>query len=497
MSFLGKARAWVGEKIGGVPLREQFGISGGEIHDIDEEDFRVVTQRPVRDLTQLKREKQLRLVWDEYLKNPLAFRAVEITKDFVIGDGITFKAREERVQMVLDEFWEDPVNAWDLKQFDRAKELGLYGEQIYPAHVDKESGRVRLSYIDPLQVTDVLTDPRNVEVPRKLLIGHASDHGLTSFATEGEPERERVLNVINVDDDPNSPTHGKLVGDAFFFTINKVSNAVRGNSDLLSSLDWLDTYDSFLWGIHEGASEKMKVVWDVLVKGASETKIKELQKKYGRVKSGSVRVHNESVETTAISANLQTADLAEHAKLIKNHIASGVGLPPTWLAEGGDSNRSTAAEMGVPTTKRLRSRQIFFKNMLKFIFDFVIDQAIIAKRLKPDIDRRFVVLAPQVWAIDTQTTTASLLNATNSLQIAVDNGWIENDEASQLWRFIASQLGMSVGTGALERLVATPHTSDHNAPSDARFADKHLDSIRKLDKELQAQDAKRNGGTET
>jgi hypothetical protein len=257
---------------------------------------------------------------------------------------------------------------------------------------------------------------------------------------EGQPERR--LKIVAPDKDPNSETFGRLTGECFFFAINKVSNAKRGNSDLLSVIDWLDTHDTFLFGINEAANLKTSAIWDITVKDATDEDLKRLEKRFGTIKKGVTRFHNDKVTIQSISPNLGTAELVEHARALKVHIASGLGLPEHWLAEGGNANRATAAEMGVPTTKRLRSRQIFFRNMVASIFEFVIDQAIIASVLKPDVSREFTVFAPQIWAVDTVNLTTSLGNATSALQVAEDMGWVTQDEAKLYWHMIAQQLGI-------------------------------------------------------
>lgn len=427
--------------------------------DRDESEFRQIGKQTIRDLGDNKRRRQLEMSYFLYLSNPIAYRAMEITRDFVIGDGMTFKAVAPEVQKVLDNFWKDPVNRWDLKQFTRALELGLYGEQFYPVGVSSQNGRVRMAYLDPLDVVEVRTDPNNVEIPRTVVAGMPGSGAgsgtgqATNDAppvtggqgrTEDESRATRELRVINVDEDPESPTFGKLVGDVFFFAINKVSNAVRGNSDLLPVIDWLETHDQFLFGIHEAAILKTSVIWDVMVRGADKKALQDMEKKFARIKKGMTRFHNDKVEVKTVTADLQTADLGEHARIIKLHIASGLGLPEHWLAEGGNANRATAAEMGVPTTKRLRSRQIFFKNMLDVIFQFVIDQAIIHGRLPEDVNRSFTIFAPQIWAIDTSTIATSLMTLSQALVVAEDQAWVTADEAKELWTFIARQLGIEL-----------------------------------------------------
>ncbi len=117
--------------------------SGGGI-DNDEHLYRKLTGNSKKDLSPLKQERMLQIAYHLYENNPLAHRIVEMTKDFIVGEGITYEAADEKVKDVLDAFWCDPVNMWDLKQHQKALELGLYGEQCYAAFVNEHSGAAGL-----------------------------------------------------------------------------------------------------------------------------------------------------------------------------------------------------------------------------------------------------------------------------------------------------------------------------------------------------------------
>ena len=69
---------YVGGGFAGVP----------EDPDPDSRDWRPLTKHKFRDLSPLTQERQIDIAHWLYLSNPVAFRTIEITKDFVIGEGI-------------------------------------------------------------------------------------------------------------------------------------------------------------------------------------------------------------------------------------------------------------------------------------------------------------------------------------------------------------------------------------------------------------------------
>ncbi len=348
-------------------------LPGGGGIDADEHLYRKLTGSEGKDLSPLKQERMLQIAYHLYETNPLAHRIVELTKDFVVGEGITYEARDEEVKGVLDSFWLDPVNLWDLKQHQKALELGLYGEQCYTVAVNEYSGQVRLGYIDPLHIDEVLADPDNCELITQVkLKGTAAHPG-------------RALKVVQVDEDPMSESYGYLTGECFFFKVNSVSNSTRGRSDLLALADWLSGYDEFLFNRLDRAALINAFVWDVTLKGLNQEEIERYLRNTPAPKPGSVRAHNENVEYRAVAPDLKANDASAEARLLKNHILGGAGVPEHWFAEGGETNRATAAEMGEPTIKRLAARQRYFRHMLEYIFLFVIDQAIIHGKLSAEI----------------------------------------------------------------------------------------------------------------
>ncbi len=415
--------------------------------DRDEDQFRDVSQgvTKFRDISRFKHERTLQIAYILYLGYPLAKRGLEITRDFIVGEGITFKAKDKTVQEVLDLHWKDPVNNWNIKQFNKAFELGLYGEQFYPVFINPENGLVRLGYIDPINVNAVISDPENVEIVKEVQL-KASKKDNASTPIDAEKDLKR-LEVIHVDEDPESDTFGMQIGEIFVFQINKVVNASRGNTDLLAAIDWLETHEQYLFTIHEAAMIKAQVLWDVTVKGADLKKLKELEKAFGsNIKPGSVRFHNDKMTVKPEAPVLNMDDAAEHASLIKTHVAAALGYPVHWLCDPSTGNRATATEMGVPTTKMLRAKQRFFRNLIATIFDFQIDQAIIAKKLKADVDKSYEIFTPQIWASDLEKIARSLFLTGRALTLAIEKQLISQERAVAIFDYISSQLGLGAAT---------------------------------------------------
>jgi len=171
--------------------------------------YRRTRRKHTRDVANISYPNAVELVWTQYCGNPLAKRLNELRRDQVVDTGIRPKATEPDVQEVIDAFWDDPVNMMGVFCYQFGLQIGIFGTQTFPAFTSIEqseaddsvtgSGLVRLGYLDPGQIKDIVLDPDNVRIP----IAVVEDLGVGG---------ERVYRVIHVDDDAGSETHGLLIG---------------------------------------------------------------------------------------------------------------------------------------------------------------------------------------------------------------------------------------------------------------------------------------------
>lgn len=688
----------------------QVGIDSSEDYG-----WRSLTSAANRDLNPLTQKRMQEIAHYLYDSNPLAHRILEITKDFVVGDGFQFLAKDQKIQDLLNDFWNDPDNNWEVKQDTKVLELGLWGEQCYPVFVNKHNGHVKLGYLDPGLITKVRLDKNNPERVKEVIWQKRN--------------KAMKLQVINSDLKKNSGTSGKLVGECFYFAINKVVWASRGRSDLLclhpdtiintlegnipikklvgkkvlvyswdqktnslvigeaknirktrknaklvkvhftngdsiittpdhllllrdakayrqakdflpsdrvqavgktikdgyvwiqykkhkwmlehrflmgkmlgrklssneivhhknrdtldnrlsnlellsradhtaihikdnlltienmkktkkilqkkmegnslakgnrfnltkeqilkeskglklayanmnalqkenirkrntkASLsrfqkgkrinqyatfnheivyvenldyrsdvydlevekyhnfsangiishncisDWIDGYDQFLFARLERAFYLNNFIWDVLCEGMDKNQITEFAKDIQPPKPGSLRIHNEKITWNAITPKLEAADASAEAGLFKGQILGGAGFPEHWFGIGEKTTRATANEMQAPTLTKLKSRQKYIKNMIIHIFNFVIDQAIIAGYLDEKVDRTFIVKPSAIVTKDARGLAITAEKFASAMQIAKQNKWITDASAKAAFHIFISQLGIEL-----------------------------------------------------
>ena len=443
-----------------------------------------------RDLKPMQHERMLEIAYYLADFNPLARRVLELTRDFVVGEGVTVVSQakdeaEKRAQQdVIDRFWTDPVNRWDLKLPDKVFELALAGNQCWPVVPNPISGHVRLGYIDPAEITAVITAPND-----------ATQAAAVECRKPGATTEKRYFRVVHVDEDPQSPTFGRLIGpregetlrkgdeqvpyegSCFFFAINKVSNATLGRSDLLPLADWIDAHDQVLFGEVDRLILMKSFIWDITFDGMSEEAIEERLKKMGAPKPGTVRGHNDKVHWEAVTPDLKQADAKIGADMLLSEVAMGAGVPKTWIAGTMDVNRATAAELGEPAFKRLTARQKYIRYMIELIVTYVLDQAEAAAI--PNVARTMNGVYPEPWPIavqapemrskDLKTSADTLMAAATALQGLIAGNLLDEETGQELVATLVEQFGIDINLeemrARIEKASQDAALAPYNAPA--------------------------------
>lgn len=396
--------------------------------------WRPLSTRETKDINPLTQTKMQAICYHLYDQNPMGHRLVERYKDFVIGDGMKFDCDDKQVlNDVLIPHWEDSDNLWEQKQYQKVKELSIYGEQFYPAFVNKNSGKVKLGYTDPEQVETVLTDPKNAEKKIKYLWRSRKTAQL------------RPKTIINMDNNPQSDTYELLIGEAFTFSINRVSNATRGRSDLFPVADGIDAYENFLFNRAERADLMNRVILEIELQGMTQDQCDQFMRDHPNFLSNTWIARNEKTKLNWSTPDLGSQDASEEARMLFNHWIGGAGMPPTWFGMGEGLTKGTAMMMDLPTKKQLRGRQRFFRWMVSFIFRYCIHQAIIADKIPRDKkDVKIKIDLPKIEEKEITAIATALVGVTQSLSMAVEEDWVSKSTAQKVYAYMLSLIGQEI-----------------------------------------------------
>lgn len=411
---------------------------------LEEEDrgWRTITGQTRRDLTPLGQAQMQKLAAYLWETNLLANRLIELPLAFLLAEGVKLKCQDEEHQKWLDAFWHDPINKMDLRLPTFVRELALFGEQVLPAYVNEVNGQVRLGYLDPSLVDQVLMDPGNP----------AQEIGVVTVKDpEGAVRRFRVV-LRGEDEELFAPEARALraqmsSGDAFYFAVNKFAAGRRGRSDLIAQMDWLDGYDEFLFDQMERGAELDAFIWDVKLTGASKEDVIARAKELQRPGRGSVRVHNDQEEWKAEAPSLNSVDRAESARLFRNHALGGASVPEHFYGGGGDVNRAAASEMGDPFYKVTTLRQSFLKHMLVEMGSYVLWARARAAGQTPDWSDpawRVEAAFPELVSKDVTKLAAALQSTVAAVAGAMADRLITKATALRIVAIAAARLDVEI-----------------------------------------------------
>ncbi len=422
--------------------------AAGSTIDPDEASWRPLTGDAMRDLNLITQEHMLRVAHWLWEQNPLANWIIEVKVAFLFAEGVqlaiagTDDAAKEN-QATLDKFWRDPTNEMALKLPKKARELAMFGEQVWPAFVREEDGRVKLGYIDPKLIGQVVKDPDNSEQTIGII---------TKRDRKGEYRKYRVI-VNGPETEFTQRTQAIRAtftdGECFYFSVNDLSAGTRGRSDLLAVADWLDIYDQFLFGESDRAKMLRALVWDLEVKNADANKVKARSKEFALPSSGGVYVHNDAEKLEPKTPKLEAADTSTAARMLRNHILGGQGLPEHWFGGGGDVNRAAAKEMDEPTFKLLAMRQGTWKHILEMLGRYVLLKKAEADGKGDELDwskpeNTVQAIFPELVSADITKYAQAVQQLVVGCALAIDKGLMQQKTAVQLVAAVASRLGVEI-----------------------------------------------------
>lgn len=406
-----------------------------------------------RNLDAVSQDRMFEIAYFMWDSSPMTRRLARMDKTFLFGEPVTVTSDEDAVQEIIDAFMDDPENNLNVFFPENVLWLGLLGEQCWPVEINPHNGHVTLGYVDPAWIAQVHVNRRNT---RQLMRVDLKGDG-------GRPGRR--MPVIRRDNDINSKSFGKLVGECFFFKLNAPPNSPRGRSDFLTLFDWIDSLERYGYNYLERAELMLNFVWDVMIKGYTEEQIREWLRDNPPPQPGAIRAHNEHVEWNAVAPDLKATDMGSGFDMAKSFIMGAAGRPDSWFGAGGKAYQTEADQFGQVPIKDLDDRQREVGRILEHVVKFAIDQAVIHGRLSEEkAAAGFTVNLPEISKKDFSKLINGVPQLTTALTVAEQNQWITRDAATRLFALVAGQFGMTIDPD--DMIAAAGTAPDGDIPED-------------------------------
>ncbi len=327
-----------------------------------------------------------------YNKDPLGKQAIRLWTDYTFGPGITYSVEDEPAKKALKAFWEAPENKSVLGSRGQRKssDKSLVDGEIFFALFLTPGGIVKIRWIDPLEIVEIITDPDDVEK----VMYYRRDWS----DTQAGQHVDYYMSVTNPKDEGAKDSAGAEIKSTqdnvlvYHLALNTISQ--RGNPLLLPALDWIKQYRRFLASRIAVMLALARFAWKGKVKGGQALvdamKAKTHQKE---IAAGSTEYENEGFDLTPIKTESGAAAAYQDGKMIKHQVFAAVGIPEQYFGDISTGNLATAKTVELPMMKMFQSYQKVWSDTYQDIDEIVLAHAGI-KFEDVHIDRDFPKIAP-------------------------------------------------------------------------------------------------------
>jgi hypothetical protein len=342
-------------------------------------------------------------------KNPIAWRIVTITSDFVIGRDFKVSSPNSDLNKFIKAFWNHPKNMLDLRLIPMCDELARAGDLFVALFLDDANGMSYIRFVTKDMIREIKTEPNDWETEISYL---------ETVPNQVEPKQWYS---------PHHPSSADDKAILLHYSVNRPIGALMGESDLATMIPWLLRYSRML-------EDRVRLHWAAraflyLVTVPSNRVESKAEQYRGAPESGSIIVKDETEQWETMTPSLRGADAGHDMKAVRNMIDAGSGFPPHWRGEGGDVNLATAEAMQGPPERHLVKRQQYFLYVIEDILYHAYQRAAQLGFYPPlatmDYDKLFTPEIPDVSLRDNAMLAGAandIANAFASLQAMKVNG---------------------------------------------------------------------------
>jgi hypothetical protein len=418
-----------------------------------------------RDLSEEHRKRILSLAHLTYALRGDAEDLLETHLDFMLGDRLVPKSKDERLEKALLDVWEDDRNRLYLEHEPLTLALLLEGELALSASLSPVDGHLEIGWLDPLRVKEVVQDSFGrdlfllVEGPspgttlRYFILQNLRD-GIEVEIEAGSPPNAPALPVRYVVRSTSVDATGAgldsqsvtVDGLAFYQAWNRPAGATRGRSELSSVLDLIDAHDEMLWASVDVQNLRRLFVFHLKDPGIktpaqAAEKLREL-KLATPPKNPRVLATDDRTSVEFQSPSSPTAADSWLAEELGVAIYGAKGFPGFWRGSSSESNLASARAMDAKPLRRLRRKQRRVRDFWHRVLEVSVDLRRRAGAAIPEAP--FEVVAFEVGGPDKQRAAEILKAISSAAQLMAAAGAAKPELLQSLFVQAAEDGGFSI-----------------------------------------------------
>lgn len=374
-----------------------------------------------RELKAKDRRRYVKQAQEAWERDPQAGAAVDLMNDFSLGRGIPRpRAKNPKVQEVLDEAWDDPDNQLALTSYEAqyafGTDLTLQSNVFFLAFDDGQDGQVKLGILNHNTVESAVRDPDNrLRVLYYMCRQYREEWDFEKDAPK-KPDVTKKMEVryhehwrnVEVAKDLGTsfkkPPRGKIAdGRVYHVAINRRTEQVFGVPTMRRVLRWFSAYNEFMSSRVDiakaaaafimrrkvsGGPNKVMTLAQKVMNQRSElaAKLEEDDPQAGP-RAASILTENEGVQHEPFNLNTNSSNALQDGQMIQGQVAAGSRFPRSYF--GSDpSSLAGATAVELPVLKAVEARQEVIEGVFRWFFDLVIERAQAVGRLPTPQDEQ-------------------------------------------------------------------------------------------------------------
>jgi hypothetical protein len=389
------------ESTGYVALREVITDVTRQIEDLNWTSLS--TDRQTHDLAYEDRKRMLQRIRLYRRRSPLAKQAANLLQHYTLGQGVSLKANNKAlVARLVDEFWEDPVNAAVFTSHQSQKEaldaLFTDGDLFIVLFPDAEAGTVHLGLLDAVNCDDIITDPDNARVAKWYRVRRPdSKYNFGSGTWESGATSDFVYyrDWRNTDDLGKGTPKKSMIADGLIYHVRINRRGKFGTSELETALDWLKSHKDFMEDRVSLNRAAAQIAWRKKRKGGASDIASEVARLQSTMvtnitryesnptpASASTLVENEGSTMEWMKTDTGAANAAADERTLRMMAGSGMGgIPNHYFGDEANANLATATAMELPLLKTYEDWQQIWADIIRDLIGFMLETAHEAGRI--------------------------------------------------------------------------------------------------------------------
>jgi hypothetical protein len=332
--------------------------------------------------------------------DPLTVQALRLWSDYSLGSGLILKVNNEKTttKKILDNFWAARINKPVLSckgQRQNSYKLLIDGSIYFALFLGTE-GKVTIRRIDPLEITEIITNPDDLEDVRY--------YKRQWIDSQGRAKEGCYRSWQNIKDESTLDMYGQARTSDQEAIIYHIEREPDGLPLILPAMDWIKLFRQFLASRVAIILALARFAWKTKATGGSKA-VAGIKAQVDQTKpdAGSWLIENMGSDTQPIKTDTGASGAYQDGRMLKLQICAAFGITEQYFGDISVGSLATAQTVELPMIKMFNSYQTLWLEAYKDISDIVLEHNNIA-----EADRIFDFDLPAITPEEASTIATNI-----------------------------------------------------------------------------------------